>query len=172
MKISRRNLLSGLTAGAALPWLGPSAARAAATSSLPAVAAPHPLDENHPASHVGNLIGPIARIRDAYGWATESFTSARYRAADHPAWRSKMLDQVFAAMRYAPAQADFAAETVEKVDCGPFIREKIYFNTTPELRVPAYVLVPKVRRGRVHAGRASQPHGLQENILRRPLDRR
>jgi dienelactone hydrolase len=159
MKISRRNLLSGLTAGAALPWLGPSAARAAATSSLPAVAAPHPLDENHPASHVGNLIGPIARIRDAYGWATESFTSARYRAADHPAWRSKMLDQVFAAMRYAPAQADFAAETVEKVDCGPFIREKIYFNTTPELRVPAYVLVPKVRRGRVPGVVALHDHG-------------
>jgi dienelactone hydrolase len=29
------------------------------------------------------------------------------------------------------------------VDCGDYIREKVWFNTTPDLRVPAVVLVPK-----------------------------
>ena len=36
-----------------------------------------------------------------------------------------------------------AAETVEKVDCGEYVRGEVYFNTTPDIRVPAFVLIPK-----------------------------
>jgi dienelactone hydrolase len=54
-----------------------------------------------------------------------------------------MREAVFEAMKYQPTKSDFNVETVEKVDRGAFVREKIYLNTTPELRVPAYVLVPK-----------------------------
>jgi dienelactone hydrolase len=32
---------------------------------------------------------------------------------------------------------------VERVDAGDYVREKVYFNTTPDIRVPAFVLVPK-----------------------------
>jgi dienelactone hydrolase len=120
---------------------------------------PVPLDEATVPSHVGSLYGPITRIRDAYGWATESFAQDRFKAADHPAWRKTMLDEVFAAMQYAPAKCDFAVQTVEKVDCGKFIREKIYFNTTPELRVPAYVLVPKGLTAKAPAIVALHDHG-------------
>jgi dienelactone hydrolase len=59
-----------------------------------------------------------------------------------------MRDLVFEKMKYRPARMDFQVETVEKADRGTFVREKIYFNTTPELRVPAYVLVPKNLAGK------------------------
>jgi dienelactone hydrolase len=153
-----------LAAGAAVPWLAPLAAadaekaeplRAAASRSL----VPRPLDEDLATGHVGSLLGPIQRIRDAYGFAAESFATNRYQPADHAAWRQRMLDRVFAAMHYAPTKTDFAVETVERVDRGTFVREKIYFNTTPELRVPAYVLVPKNRRGRMPGIVALHDHG-------------
>ena len=120
---------------------------------------PNPLDEPDSPSQVGSLLGPIARIRDAYGWASESFASDRFKPADHPAWRRKMLAEVFDAMRYAPARCAGDAETVERVDCGKFVREKVYFNTTPELRVPAYVLVPKGLKGKAPGIVALHDHG-------------
>jgi dienelactone hydrolase len=120
-----------------------AAAETPLASKGPAMSIPNPLDEPNSPSHVGSLLGPIERIRDAYGYATESFASDKFKTADHPAWRKKMLAEVFDAMHYAPAKTDVAAETVERVDRGKFTREKIYFNTTPELRVPAYVLIPK-----------------------------
>jgi len=104
---------------------------------------PNPLDETPYDSHVGNLLGPIERIRDAYGWASESFMHEKFKASDFQEWKRKMREVVFEAMKYQPAKADFQVETVEKSDRRTFVREKIYFNTTPELRVPAYVLVPK-----------------------------
>ena len=54
-----------------------------------------------------------------------------------------MREMFFDALKYSPAKPDFNVEMVEKIDRGKYTREKIYFNTTPELRVPAYVLVPK-----------------------------
>ena len=120
---------------------------------------PNPLDEPIADSHVGSLLGPIARIRDAYGWASESFASDRFKASDHASWRKRMLAEVFASMRYAPAKADVAAETVERVDCGTHVREKVYFNTTSELRAPAYVLVPKNLRGKAPGIVALHDHG-------------
>jgi dienelactone hydrolase len=32
---------------------------------------------------------------------------------------------------------------LERVDCGDYFRERVRFNTTPDVRVPAYVLIPK-----------------------------
>lgn len=120
---------------------------------------PLPLGEEIHVSHVANLLGPISRIRDAYGWATESFTLDKYTAGDHTAWRERMRASVFQYMRYAPARVDFAAQTTEKVDCGAYTREKVYFNTTPEMRVPAYVLVPKSLKGKTPGIVALHDHG-------------
>ena len=122
---------------------------------------PRPLDEPVYDSHVGNLLGPIERIRDAYGWAADSFTQKKYAAGDFATWQKSMREVVFEAMKYRPARVEFNAETVEKVDLGSYTREKIYFNTTPELRVPAYVLLPKNRgsSGKAPAIVALHDHG-------------
>jgi dienelactone hydrolase len=158
MQTTRRTFLaalaaasSGLGAGEVFSALSPEGADMANV--------PNPLDEMDPKSGLGSLSGPIQRIRDAYGWASNSFASDKYKPADHAEWRKQALADVFASMQYAPAKTDFAAETVEKVDCGDYVREKIYFNTTPELRVPAYVLVPKGLKGKAPAIVALHDHG-------------
>ena len=121
----------------------------------------NPLDEAVYDSHIGNLLGPVSRIRDAYGWSSDSFAQEKFAAADYPAWQRAMREVVLEAMKYRPAKAEFDVETIEKVDRGSFVREKIYFNTTPELRVPAYVLIPKDRgaSGKAPAIVALHDHG-------------
>ena len=42
---------------------------------------------------------------------------------------------------------------------GDYIREKVYFNTTPDIRVPAYVLLPKRRKSSSPAIIALHDHG-------------
>jgi len=75
-----------------------------------------------------------------------SFLQPRFN--DIGAWRNEMRAKIMALLNYAPPTCPHNAETVEKIDCGEFIREKIYFNTTPDIRVPAFVLVPKNATGR------------------------
>jgi dienelactone hydrolase len=171
MGIDRRKFLTGAAAGAAFSWLDSMLARAegllfagnpteaamAATSGLSKV--PRPLEDEVVDANVGSLLGPLSRMRDAAGFATESFALDKFKAADHPAWRKRMLEATLDALSYSPPRADFAAETVEKVDCGKYVREKVYFNTTPALRVPAYVLVPKDLKGKAPGIVALHDHG-------------
>ena len=109
--------------------------------------------------HVGSLLGPLSRLRSTCGFATHSFAADHYAAADHPAWRKQMHQAVMDCLFYQPAKIDFAAQCVEKVDCGKYVREKIYFNTTPAFRVPAFVLTPKGINGRAPAIVALHDHG-------------
>jgi dienelactone hydrolase len=48
---------------------------------------------------------------------------------------------------------------VEKIDRGDYIQEKVYFNTTPDVRVPAHVLIPKNLKGPAPAIVALHDHG-------------
>src|SRR4030095_2873418 len=150
---SRRQFLGGLVAAGGVSLSLPALLQGQATTTTTtresvmsqAQRVPNPLEESIYDSHVGNLLGPVERIRDAYGWASGSFAQDKFAAADFPVWQRTMREVVFEAMKYRPAKADFRVETVERVDRGSYVREKIYFNTTPEVRVPAYVLVPKDR---------------------------
>jgi dienelactone hydrolase len=121
----------------------------------------NPLEEPFAGSDVGSLLGPIARVRDAQPWAADSFASDKYAPADHTGWRRRMREAVFDLLHYRPAKGDFAAEVVERTDRGSYVREKVYFNTSPEVRVPAYVLVPKDRGpgGKAPAVVALHDHG-------------
>lgn len=162
---TRRGFLKQIAAaGAALPFAGQllwaQLDGPAATMEKPmATDIPNPLDEKIYDSTIGNLYGPVSRIRDAYGWAGESFALDKFKAADYAAWQKKMRQRVFDAMQYAPDKCDFAAQVVERTDCGDFIREKVYFNTTPQLRIPAFVLVPKNLKGKAPAIVALHDHG-------------
>jgi len=164
---SRRHVLQGLAGAAASLSLGDVNALLAAgpagrppePPAPPLARLPRPEDEVVQDSTVGNLLAPIERIRDAYGYATESFALDKYAAADYPAWQKRMRERIFAMMAYAPPKAPFDAETVETVDRGAFTREKVYFNTTPEFRVPAYVLVPKNLKAKAPAIVALHDHG-------------
>lgn len=70
-----------------------------------------------------------------------SFLHPEHR--DRQSWQRIGRSKLRELLRYEPAACDPQAEVVEKIDEGDYVREKVYFNTTPDVRVPAYVLVPK-----------------------------
>jgi dienelactone hydrolase len=62
---------------------------------------------------------------------------------DLAAWKREARSKLLELLHYAPRRVAPRPEVVEKKDKGDYVREKVYFNTTPDIRVPAYVLVPK-----------------------------
>ena len=63
-------------------------------------------------------------------------------------WKREARGKFLELLHYAPEKCDLRDQVVEKVDMGDYVREKVYFNTTKAIRVPAYVLVPKTKRER------------------------
>jgi dienelactone hydrolase len=70
-----------------------------------------------------------------------SFLNPRF--TDLEQWKRQGRAKVLSLLQYSPPKCDPKAEVVERVDCGDYVREKVYFSTTPDIRVPAYVLIPK-----------------------------
>ena len=86
-----------------------------------------------------------------------SFLHDRFKAVE--AWKREGRTKVRELLRYDPPECDPQAEIVERVDCGDYVREKICFNTTPDVRVPAYLLLPKGEKKRRPAIIALHDHG-------------
>jgi hypothetical protein len=70
-----------------------------------------------------------------------SYLRQEYKSV--PSWKKVARGKLLELLHYSPPKQDPRPETVEKVDCGEYVREKVYFNTTPDIRVPAFVLIPK-----------------------------
>ncbi|BCS35089.1 hydrolase [Luteitalea sp. TBR-22] len=131
-RLDRRRFLQATAAIGALPSL----------ASAPAAGAAHTAQAAAPAStpDVGSLF-PFIRSQAVAGEFPLSFLQSRF--TDVRAWRRDTLAKVLDLLHYAPAPCPPAAEKHESVDCGDYVRERITFSTTPDIRVPAYVLVPK-----------------------------
>jgi len=86
-----------------------------------------------------------------------SFLQPRF--TDHGQWRKEARAKMLELLHYAPKQCSFDPETVTREDFGEYMQEKIYFNTTPDIRVPAYVLIPKNLKGKAPAIVALHDHG-------------
>jgi dienelactone hydrolase len=78
---------------------------------------------------------------------------------DLHSWRQRARGKLLGLLHYAPPPCAPRPEVVEQVDRGDHVREKVYFNTTPDVRVPAYVLVPKKRERPLPAVVALHDHG-------------
>ena len=134
--ISRREFLerSGvLCAGAlAAAELGTSAAESGAMREMAA-------------ADVGSLF-PIIESEAVKGEFPLSFLNPKFRNVKR--WKREARGKLLELLHYAPQKCDPKAEVVEKVDLGDHVREKVYFSTTPVIRVPAYLLVPKTKRER------------------------
>ena len=70
-----------------------------------------------------------------------SFLQDKFRALEpwQKTARAKVLEHLF----YAPPAIAPMPEVVRREDRGDYIQEYLTFQTTPDLRVPAYVLIPK-----------------------------
>jgi dienelactone hydrolase len=143
--ISRRGFLSGMACSAAL-MAGRSVAPA--ERDVAGVAGKSNSD-------VGSLF-PIIQSEAVRGEFPLSFLNSKFRNVKR--WKKEARPKLLELLHYSPDRCDPGAEVVEKADLGDFVREKIYFNTTPAIRVPAYLLVPK-RPGKLPAIVALHDHG-------------
>ena len=107
-------------------------------------------------SDVGSLF-PMIQSEAVKSKFPLSFSDSKFKKL-RP-WKKSARQKVLELLHYSPEHCDPRAEVVERVDKGDYIREKIYFNTTPSIRVPAYLLLPKNARKRSPAIVALHDHG-------------
>lgn len=62
---------------------------------------------------------------------------------DLEAWKAEARARVLACLSYRPESCEPRAQVLERVDRGDYIRERVTFHTTPDIEVPAFVLIPK-----------------------------
>lgn len=109
-----------------------------------------------PDAQLGSLF-PFVEQTAARSTMELSFVQERFR--DLAAWKGEARAKVHELLRYDPPRCEPRVEVVERVDCGDHMREKITFNTTPDIRVSAFVLVPKGGKQRWPAVVALHDHG-------------
>ena len=90
--------------------------------------------------HLGNLY-PFVQQQADRSRLELSFLQSRFR--DLEAWqkvaRARVLDQLC----YAPPAVSPATDVIRRTDRGDYVEEYLTCQTTPDLRVPGYVLIPK-----------------------------
>jgi dienelactone hydrolase len=126
MSLSRRQLCG---------WLAGSALTAGVETS--AKAAP---PQAASGSHIGNLY-PFAQKQADRSKLELSFLRPEFR--DLTKWQKLARAKVFEHLFYEPAAVSPQPQVIRRTDKGDYIEEYLTFQTTPDLRVPAYVLVPK-----------------------------
>jgi dienelactone hydrolase len=142
---TRREFMQG-SAGGALTALGVLGA------PLPAAASSGP----DSGSDIGSLY-PFVKSQAVAGEFPLSFLQKEF--SDVRSWKARARAKVLELLHYAPPPCDPRAEVVERVDRGDYVQERVLFNTTPDIRVPAFVLVPKKAKGKAPALVALHDHG-------------
>lgn len=130
---TRRHFLQALIAGGVVPWVNgdfPTDGNLLAAPQSEAIPT---------GSHVGSLF-PFIQSQAKTDFPL-SFLQAKFQSVQE--WKSVARAKLLELLHYQPAPCDFRAETIERVEEDGYIREKIHFNTTPDLRIPAYLLIPK-----------------------------
>ena len=95
-----------------------------------------------PDAQVGSLY-PFLRTIQENSTCELSFLHNRFSNIE--TWKREARNKVLELLHFPP-QGCVPIEVaghIDRVDCGDYVREKIYFNTTPDIRVPAYLLLPK-----------------------------
>lgn len=99
-----------------------------------------------PVVDVGSLL-PFIDSQALHGKAGLSYLQERF--ADLGAWKKEARAKFVELLHYSPAKMEPRADVIARVDRGDYWLETVQFNTTADVRVPAFVLVPK--RGKVPA---------------------
>src|SRR5262249_48557847 len=128
---TRRDFFKWTAAALGPPLLATSPAAGESPATAPATATGSDVGSLFPfiQSQAVKADFPLSCRRDEFG----AVAGGRRRA------RGKLMEL----LHYAPPVCEPQPELVERVDKGDYVREKITFRTTPDIRVPAYVLVPK-----------------------------
>jgi dienelactone hydrolase len=95
------------------------------------------------APHIGNLY-PFVQQQADRSRQELSFLQPQFR--DLPSWQKTARARVFEQLLYTPPPAPANPTLISRTDKGDYIEEYLTFQTTPDLRVPAYVLIPSRAR--------------------------
>ena len=90
--------------------------------------------------HVGTLY-PFVQQQADRSRLELSFLHPHFR--DLASWQRTARARVLEHLFYAPPPVSPTPDVIRRTDRGDYIEEYLTFQTTPDLRVPAYVLVPK-----------------------------
>jgi len=78
--------------------------------------------------------------------------------SDPKAWSERARAVLLSDFHYSPPACDPKADVRGRTDCGDYMREHVTLNTTPDIRVSAYLLLPKAK-SRLPALVALHDHG-------------
>jgi dienelactone hydrolase len=139
MAVSRRRFCqwfagSGLLAGASGPF---------ATGSLPVLTQAtitHAQTAASTGSDIGSLYPFVQKQADR---SQLELSFLRPEFLDLQAWQSKGRARVLEHLFYTPAVVSPAPDVIRRTDRGDYLEERLTFQTTPDVRVPAYMLIPK-----------------------------
>lgn len=126
-----------LDGSAAVPPPTPSPAPGAAGSGSGSA---WPSPGGQTGSDVGSL-WPFIQSQAVSGEFPLSWLQPKFRNLS--SWKRQARGRLLDLLQYAPPRCDPRGETLERVDAGDYFRERVTFNTTPDIRVPAFVLIPK-----------------------------
>jgi dienelactone hydrolase len=91
-------------------------------------------------SHIGNLYSFVQRQADQ---SPLSFSFLRPEFKSLKQWQGRARAKLFELLSYAPPPVAPQPQSISRADRGDYIEEYLTFQTTPDLRVPAYLLIPK-----------------------------
>jgi len=91
-------------------------------------------------SHIGSLY-PFVQSQADRSPLELSFLQPRFH--DLKAWQQTARAKVFEHLFYAPSPISPQPEVIRRTDRGDYVEEYLTLQTTPDLRVPAYLLLPK-----------------------------
>jgi len=132
--MTRRDFVKAASAGTVASIAsGAGAAEQPQSAQLPA-------GQRYPQPDLGSHWALFERLsnecRPAMSFLEENYT-------DPGTWADQARATLLDHLLYRPAPCDPAPEQVESVDCGRYTRERIMIHTTPDIRIPIYVLIPK-----------------------------
>jgi len=133
MAISRRQFCAGLMASGGL---APAVVHARGDSG-PWLQAP---TVTRAGSDLGNLY-PF--VQGQANRSTFELSFLRPEVTNLRRWQPTARAKVLEHLSYAPPRVTQKPQLVRQTDKGDYVEEYLTFQTTPDLRVPAYVLVPK-----------------------------
>jgi dienelactone hydrolase len=91
-------------------------------------------------SHLGNFFPFVQQLADR---SPQRLSFLRPEHKDLKRWQRQVRAKVFEHLCYDPPAVAPQPELIKRTDKGDYIEEYLTFQTAPDVRVPAYVLIPK-----------------------------
>ncbi|MFO0892053.1 MAG: alpha/beta hydrolase family protein [Isosphaeraceae bacterium] len=169
----RRDFLRAAASGLGIPALAAAAGRVHA-EGLDLALGDDPPGPSTSWPQTGSDIGslyPFVERQAVRGEFPLSFLREEFR--DLADWKRRARGRLLELLHYTPPKTDPRPEVLGRHDRGEYVEEHVVFSTTPDLRVPASVLIPKRREAKAPAIVALHDHGGfylwgREKIVERP----